>query len=154
VRITSAGAEAVVESDVRRQHHEHRHPVAAVGFLDAYDERLPHLGQGLDRLVDIGTSEPDAHPVKGVVGGGTRHGPVGEYGAGRGGGLDVEELPERAPESLQVADRPLPQLLVVVHSDAMASPQPSSERRQVGSVDDVVTRLSQEILLGHLPSHS
>ncbi|MFD8007886.1 hypothetical protein [Streptomyces mirabilis] len=47
LRITSPipRAEVVVEAGVRRESHEHRHPVATVGFLDADDEQLPHLGQ-------------------------------------------------------------------------------------------------------------
>ena len=51
-----------------REVDEERHPVAAVGLLDADDERFPDLGKALDGLVDVGRAHADALPVEGGVG--------------------------------------------------------------------------------------
>ena len=46
------------------QRHEQRHPVAAVGLVDADDQRLGDLGDLLDGRVDVGAAHPDAVAVQ------------------------------------------------------------------------------------------
>ena len=47
-------AELVGELLARRQLHEQRHPVAAVGLLHPEDDAVGDLGDRLDRRVDVG----------------------------------------------------------------------------------------------------
>ena len=48
------------------------------------------------------------------------------------GGLDVEELPDRAPEALEVVDRPPPQLVVVALAPDRA--REAGDRRALGAL--------------------
>ncbi len=54
------GAQVVVEFGSGDEGDEQRHPIRAVGAVDAQDERLGDLVDALDHLVDVGRSHPDA----------------------------------------------------------------------------------------------
>src|SRR5699024_4597065 len=84
---------------------------ALAGFFDGDDGRF--VGEGVIKagsqcvfgVVEPGPGEP----------GGPGHGPVGEDFVVGLVGDDVEEVPDRTPEPVEIADRPLPQIVIAVH---------------------------------------
>ena len=84
---------------------------ALAGFFDGDDgrfvsESVVEAGpQCVFGVVEPGPGEP----------GGPGHGPIGEdFGVGLVGD-DVEEVPDRTPEPVEVADRPVPQIVIAGH---------------------------------------
>ena len=63
-----AVAEGVVEGGAVGEVDEERHPVAAVGLLDADDEGFADLGEAFDGLVDVGRTHAYALAVERGVG--------------------------------------------------------------------------------------
>lgn len=74
---------------------------------------------------------------------GPRHHPLHEHRRALAVVGDLEELPDRGPEALQVVDRPAPQVLVVAQVEVAVRAQPVQEppdlalRVRVGGPDDV-----------------
>ena len=66
--------------------------------------------------------------------------------------LDVEELPDRAPERLELVGRPAPQRLVVVEREAALGLEPAHVARHRRALDQLLRRLPEEgplLLRGH-----
>ena len=59
-------------------------------------------------------------------------------------GLDVEELPDRRPERLEVVGRPVPQRVVGVEAQPALVLQPAHVARHRGALDPLLRRLPEE----------
>lgn len=88
----------------------------SAGFFDRDDGRfvgefvVESGSQGVFGVIQPSAGEPV----------GTGHGPIGEdFGVGLIGD-DVEEVPDRTPEPVEVAHRPLPQIVIPCHGFASA----------------------------------
>ncbi len=96
--------------------------------LVARDDRGPRVGRVAERLV--GDVQPRAgKPLR------PGHRTPAEHALVRHRGADVEEVPDRAPEALEVGDRPAPQRLVVGERQAALAFEPRQERRDAGAPD-------------------
>ena len=134
--------------------HEGAHPVAGL-----HAEAAQGGGQGADLALKLGpgqlallarfVAEDDGrmrvggmaehlfHIVQAHAGepGCAGHARVGQGALGRAGGADVEVVPERAPEGVDVGHRPLPQGVVVGKAQAALARQPVHEGGDLGLAD-------------------
>jgi hypothetical protein len=58
------GRDATVERDPVRQLDEHRHEEAPARQIEVDHDRVVHLRDGLEHVVDLGGADPDAEPVQ------------------------------------------------------------------------------------------
>jgi hypothetical protein len=79
------------------------------------------------------------------------HGVVGQDTIGPGRRADAIEVPDRAPEALEIVDRPAPQRVVVVEAPPALVAQPVEEPPELGGFADVGGRRPEQISLSHGP---
>ena len=112
----------------------HRQLVAAAGLREPDQGRAVRLAaQGVGRVVQPGAREPA----------GAGHGGVGQRRADRGGRVELEVVPHRLPEPVEVGDRPAPQGVVVVEPQAPLRRQPLQVAADAAALADVRRWLPQ-----------
>jgi hypothetical protein len=92
------------------------------------------FGSGAGGISETVPGVVEAHPREPP---GAGHVPGAQHGGEWGGGVDVEEFPDRRPESLEVGNRPAVQIAVGLKAQAALIIQPAQEPADFAAVDDL-----------------